>query len=397
MAGMRWGVPPTLRDPDRPLLFSLLFCVGVAGPLVVRALLEVPDWMFGPLWLVPLLVLAAVLWFALPWRGDIGRRWVSAAFLATAVLIAYVDGTGSSMTLMLLGFANLAMVFRPGAGVVAAALLTGILMVSTVHVFHRSVEAALIEGMSIATLSALVLALASAIRRSRQAHEKADRLLTELADAHRELRRQTDRVHELAVAEERTRMARDLHDSVGHHLTVIKVGLENAERYRHRDEEAAWAEVRQAKTLTVDALAEIRRWVRAMRPPSLDGRRGSEALRALAHSFEGTGLTVDVAVEGPERPVDEGREIVLFRVLQESLTNALRHSGAQNVSAKLGFEADAVSMAVVDDGRGGLGAPAGFGLTSLESRVTSVGGRFEAGDDECGGFAVRIRLPEDTR
>ena len=174
---------------------------------------------------------------------------------------------------------------------------------------------------------------------------------------------------------------------------MIKVGLENAERYRTRDPQSACQDVRQAKTLTSDALQEARRWVRAMRPPLLDGRRGSAALRELARSFQGTGLDVDVAVDGEERALDEAREIVLFRVLQESLTNALRHSGGTNVSVRLGFAPSAVRLSVADDGQGSRCEEPGFGLTSLADRVRDVGGTLRAGNASDGGFGVHVELP----
>ena len=130
-----------------------------------------------------------------------------------------------------------------------------------------------------------------------------------------------------------------------------------------------------------------------MRPPLLDGRRGSAALRELARSFDGTGLQVDVLVDGDERVLDERRELVLFRVVQEALTNALRHSGGSSVSVRLGFGADAVRLSVADDGRGSV-AESGFGLTSLADRVREVGGALRTGNDTGGGFLIRVDLPE---
>src|SRR5690606_24873213 len=127
-----------------------------------------------------------------------------------------------------------------------------------------SLQTAVISGLSLhvalpsSVLAAFSLGMASAVLRAREL---------------------TARVRELTVAEERARMAAEMHDSIGHHLTVIKLGLENAERFRDRRPEAAWEEVRQAKELTVAALADARRWVRALRPLPLDGHLGSEALR----------------------------------------------------------------------------------------------------------------------
>jgi signal transduction histidine kinase len=106
----------------------------------------------------------------------------------------------------------------------------------------------------------------------------------------------------LTVAEERARMSREMHDSLGHYLTVINVGLQNAQRFREKWPEAAWAEVEEAGGLTREALSEVRRWVRALKPLALEDRASPEAMVALARSLEGTDLEVRFTVEGPPEP-----------------------------------------------------------------------------------------------
>lgn len=369
-----------------------MFWASVAATFLVR-LLPGPGLVFGLPWTGAVLGLAVALWAVLPWSGG-RRRWASAAFLTVAVTLVTIDGSGVSVPVLLLALANVCLLHSTRAGASAAVLVVGALVLGMVVIYDRGITEAAVQGAGIALFVAFVMALVTATRQARRAHADADRLTGELAAANRALHRYADRVRELAAAEERTRMAGDLHDSLGHQLTVIKVELENAERYRHRDAEVAWAEVRQAKTVTAQALHEVRRWVRAMRPPLLEQERGAAALHALARSFDGIGVDVEVSVDGEERPLDEARETVLFRTLQESMTNALRHSGAGLVRARLAFEHDAVSLAVVDDGRGSAGSPRGFGLGSLAERVGGIGGAFHSGDAPGGGFGVHVRLPD---
>lgn len=376
----------------RPALLGAVFWASVAVTVGVH-LTPTPGLVFGPPWVLAALAGTAAGWAVLPWNAD-GPRRLRAAFLAATVALVTVDGTGASVPVMLLALVNVGLLHRIRVGVAAAAAVLGTLVLAMVVVYDRSVAAAALQGVGIAVAVAFVMAVATAARRARLAQADGARLSAELAAANRGLQQYAARVRELTAAEERTRMARDLHDSIGHHLTVIKVELENAERYRHRDAATAWAEVRQAKTVAVDALHEVRRWVRATRPPLLEVQRGSAALRALARSFDGVGVTVDVSVDGEERPLDAAREVVLFRALQEAMTNALKHSGACLVRARLAFEPGAVSLAVVDDGRGCAGAPPGFGLASLAERVGGVGGAFRSGDAPDGGFAVHLRLPD---
>jgi signal transduction histidine kinase len=226
------------------------------------------------------------------------------------------------------------------------------------------------------------LGMASATLEARRRREEGDRLLA--------------RIRELTVAEERARMARDMHDSIGHYLTVIKMGLENAERFRERRPDAAWDEVRQSKQLTVQALAETRRWIRALRPLDLDDTIGSVALDRLTRSFDGSGMAIDFAVEGAESPLDADTELTLYRVLQEGLTNVLRHSEATSVRVRLAFDDARVTLAIRDDGRGTESGP-GFGLISLTERTEALGGRLHLRNADGGGVELRVELPAAAR
>ncbi len=386
-------MPVKTTQLDRPRLVSVLFWGCLAALVVLHTV--VPQPAAGGRWpLAVLLALTAALWPALQWRRGHGRWPATAAFLVLTVLAATVDGSGVSLFLMLIALANVTLAFGLRAGAITAGVLAALQFAAQLLLAHRSPGASAYEAFAIALYGVFVMTMATAVNEARAARDRADLLRGELAEAHQKLQLYADRVHELAVAEERVRMARELHDSVGHHLTVIKVGLENAERWHDRDPEVARQDVRQAKTLTGDALREIRRVVRALRPAQLDGRRGSEALGELARSFQGTGLEVDVAVDGEERSLDETREITLFRALQESLTNALRHSGGHRVAVRLSFVPEAVRLSVTDDGHGAGTAERGFGLTSLADRVRDAGGAMRAGDVDGGGFRVCVDLPE---
>lgn len=379
-------------SPDRPLPISVLFWADLAV-VIVTHIVYPGIALLGFVPLLLLLLLSVSLWPLLTWHRD-GERWpASMAFAVTTGLIVLADGTGTSLFLFLIIFANVSLTSGLRTAVAVTAGFSLWVGATQILVWHKPFDSAVYQVCGVVMYAAFVHALTTAVAQARDARDRADRLVGELAEAHEELRRYAERVHTLAVAEERTRMARELHDSVGHYLTVIKVGLENAERFRDHEPEAAWLDVRQAKKLTSEALREIRRYVRALRPPLLDGRSGSAALHELARQFQGTGLTVDVAVDGKERALDEKTELALFRVMQESLTNALRHSEGTNVLVRLGFDPHAVRLSVADDGKGAGSAGFGFGLTSLTDRVHDIGGILYAEDGTHGGFLVRVELP----
>ena len=189
-------------------------------------------------------------------------------------------------------------------------------------------------------------------------------------------------------------MAREMHDTVGHYLTVVNVQLEAAGKLMDRDPDRAKAEVDKAKALASEALSEVRRSVRALKPLAVEERTGAGALRALIRGFEGTGPAVSFEVLGEERELSPEAELVLYRALQEGLTNALRYSNARHVRATLAFENGRARLTVTDDG-GGVpeGTPLGFGLSGLEERAAALGGGLRTGDAPEGGFALEVQLP----
>ncbi len=135
--------------------------------------------------------------------------------------------------------------------------------------------------------------------------------------------------------------------------------------------------------------------MRALRPRVMEDRVGTGALAALARDFEGTGIAVSFEVVGEEHRVSPEAELILYRALQESLTNALKHSGGRRVEARLTFGRDSVCLTVTDDGRGTreTAGDRGVGLRGLEERAAAAGGVFSAGSVDRGEFVLRLELP----
>ncbi|QUQ62768.1 sensor histidine kinase [Kutzneria sp. CA-103260] len=351
------------------------------------------------LWPLVCLGVLTLAWLAMPWdpTAPLPRKLGLVPFIGGMLALSLLSSYNSTDIWLLLALANCTFVFGVRATVIVAASFVAFTFVDTLTYPGYTVLAACIQSLVVVVLTVFVTGLASAVTEARRRRTETQRLLGELAEAHQELRAYADQVRELSVAEERARMAREMHDSVGHYLTVIQVGLTNAERFRDKWPEQAWAEVAQAKELTREALADTRRWVRAMRPLALEGRTGSQALAELARTFDGTGIEVDFRVHGPEQPLLGDTEVVLYRVLQEGLTNVLRHANARHAEAVLCFTEDRVSLRVGDDGHGASDLTRGFGLSSLGQRAEAAGGELVAGNAPAGGFEVRADLPVRRR
>jgi two-component system, NarL family, sensor histidine kinase DesK len=187
-----------------------------------------------------------------------------------------------------------------------------------------------------------------------------------------------------AVAEERMRFARDLHDLLGHSLSLIALKSELAGRLAERDPVRARAEMADVEAAARRALAEVRDAVSGYRQVSL-GQALVEARSAL--SAAGIALRMPSSTDVLPEPVDA----VLGWVVREATTNVLRHSGAGSVAVELGVGTDEVTLTVTDDGVGGTG-PRGSGLTGLAERVEALGGRLECGPADRG-FRLTAVVP----
>ncbi len=204
-----------------------------------------------------------------------------------------------------------------------------------------------------------------------------------------------------AVMVERNRVARELHDVLAHNLSVVVVQAGAARRIVERDPERA-AEVAALIELTGrEALAELRHLFGPVRRE--DGGAHTEQpglgdLERLVARVQQAGLPVELQIDGEPVPLPAGVDLTAYRLVQESLTNALKHAGADSATVRLSYEPNEVAISVEDDGEGlsperlsNLGG--GHGLAGMEERVALYGGLLQAGRRRGGGFAVRARLP----
>jgi signal transduction histidine kinase len=216
--------------------------------------------------------------------------------------------------------------------------------------------------------------------------------MTELEERARRAERETERERRLAAAEERTRIARDLHDSAGHSINVILVQAGAARLLAEKDPERSRAALATIETVARETLGEIDAIVRALRededavePPGL------AALDTLVKRHREAGLDVDVLVNGARRPLGPAVDQAAYRILQESLTNALRH-GNGSAKVALNYTGDALEIGVTNPSRGNGPAAVGHGIVGMRERASLLGGNMSF-ESMNGLFRVRARLP----
>jgi signal transduction histidine kinase len=214
--------------------------------------------------------------------------------------------------------------------------------------------------------------------------------LTEQLEREREERARS------AVAEERARIARELHDEVAHAMSVIAVQADAAEGALAKDPALVERPLVAIRETARGALSDMRRVLGALRgseDAGLAPEPGLERIGTLIRHARAGGLEVDLRVEGEPSPLPATVDLAAYRVLQEGLTNVRKHAAATRVEIVVRYSRDAVAIEVVDDGDGaGNGGGSGRGLAGLRERVALLGGEFIAGPRNRG-FALRVTLP----
>ena len=225
------------------------------------------------------------------------------------------------------------------------------------------------------------------------------REVTRLSDRAAELERDQEAAARRAVDLERARIAVELHDLVAHSMAVIVLQAQAGRRVIGTDAAAADGALAAIESTGRSAMAELRRLLDVLHldgeTDDLDPRPGLASLPALAERVGRAGMPVTIAVDGCERPLPAGVDLSAYRIVQEALTNALRHAGRAAASVGVTYGADTIELRISDDGAGtpdGLGG-GGHGLAGMRERVRLFGGTLEAGPSPTGGFRVRAVLP----
>ncbi len=202
---------------------------------------------------------------------------------------------------------------------------------------------------------------------------------------------------ESAIAEERARIARELHDIVAHSVSVMVVQAGAAEALLQRAPERAGEPLRSIQDTGRQAIGDLRRMLGLLRgvdsAATLTPQPSMGDLRGLVNQLGEAGLDVDLRVEGRARPLPIGLDVTAYRIVQEALTNTLKHAGISKVRVVLRYADDALELDVEDDGAGAVGIGTGHGLIGMRERVAVYGGTLRAGTRNGRGFAVRARLP----
>ncbi len=226
------------------------------------------------------------------------------------------------------------------------------------------------------TISILILIVAIFAQHNRQEKEKKDMLYRELLDAHKKLKEYTDEVQRLSAVEERNRIARDIHDNLGHSMTALIMQLQMAEHYLMTDSPKAQELIADSVKAAKDNLSGIREVVETLRGAGQSSSPAA-ALREVAEKFsESTGTAIGLKIEGT-MPDNQKIFNAIYHILQEAMTNAVRHGKASEISAEINYLDDVVRFVIRDNGRGTDDIAEGYGMRGIRERVKELNGDVE--------------------
>ena len=225
-------------------------------------------------------------------------------------------------------------------------------------------------------INILILVVSMFAQYNKQEKEKKDLLYKELLDAHKTLKNYTEEVHRLSVVEERNRIARDLHDNLGHNMTALIMQLQMADHFLKTDSPKSQEHLVNSIKTAKDSLGNIREVVETLRGAktslSLD-----KALRILADEFsEKTGIEIELKLEGKITNNQEASNAI-YHILQESMTNAVRHGNATKIWVEIDCSDNSISFSIKDNGKGSDIINEGYGMKGIKERVKAFNGNVE--------------------
>ena len=375
-----------LRGASVQPLLDVVVPVALAVLAVAQLMSDPPP---GDPALLTVLALVAVLPLAARRRAPLlVAAVVTAATVATVVVSGGAPATFASFVAVMICVYTLAREARPPVMVAGfVLLLTAVTAMTLLQARAEAFEP--FEFVYPVVYFGLAGGLGALVRQRTHRLAAVEDRATALAG-------ELEREAQFAAAEERARIARELHDVVAHGLSLMVVQAEAAEEMLDRSPESAARSVRRIQETGREALGEMRRMLGILRTEGMPSTAPQPSLRRLpelVREASDAGLRVEVRSDGEPADLPLGVELAGYRIVQEALTNTRRHAAATSACVRLGYRPDGLRIEVTDDGRGPAGGRPGHGLIGMRERVSLYGGTFEAGTGPDGGFRVVAVLP----
>ena len=260
--------------------------------------------------------------------------------------------------------------------------------------FYSTWDQALMNGGFITPAIFFVVMFTQLRLNEQEARIKAEELSHQLEVANHQLAEYAAQAEELAATQERNRLAREIHDNLGHFLTIVNVQIEAAKVTCESDPLRALEALDKAQELAKKGLTSVRESVAALRVSPVENRQLKDAIAELVEETKTSGITTEFKIIGKTKPVESKSALALYRVVQEGLTNVRKHADASRVDVEMDFsQTDKIRLMLRDNGVGAADTGGGFGLIGLRERVQLLGGEFKVETQPDQGFQIEVLLP----
>lgn len=324
--------------------------------------------------------------------------WVRLAYflvqIPTGCLIIYLGGGVGYNALVLLPLAGHSVLLLEGFWVYLLNIVIGIAFLVPSALLGQGWGATWSNLLTFLAGQVFIIVFTQMAMDELRSRKEVERLVKELQSANEQLRQYALQVEELAITKERNRVAREIHDGLGHYMTTIHMQIQAGRAISESNPWRADELFAKAQNLAQEALIDIRQSVASLRSSPSNDLPLVEILQKVLDGCSSLGLTPELVVEGTLREVPPSVRLTLFRAVQEGVNNTCKHADALHIWVRLSFQdPDTVELTIKDDGKGAIKAEGGFGLIGLRERVNQLRGEMQIRTEENQGFELIIRLP----
>jgi len=260
--------------------------------------------------------------------------------------------------------------------------------------FYSTWGTALMNGGIMMTAVFFVVLFTQFRMNEQEARIKAETLAHQLEVANHQLAEYASQAEELAATQERNRLAREIHDNLGHYLTIVNVQIEAAKVTLESEPARAMDALDKAQDLARKGLSSVRESVATLRVSPVENRSLEDAVAELVEESKVGGVATTLNMMGTNRNIESKTALALYRVVQEGLTNVRKHANASHVDVELDYSQDKkIRLMLRDDGAGAADTSGGFGLIGLRERIQLLGGEFSIQTKPNQGFQIDVTLP----
>jgi signal transduction histidine kinase len=375
------------------LLFIVMVIIGYILTFVMR-----PSWELPPLrsWELALGIVFGLIYILIGlyervFYERLPSGWAEVTFFSVECALIFgigiVLGVGGSwlIAIPLVGFAVERLTPLKRLGVYVAIVVCSI---SPIGLLLGNWIGAGVNSITVGTAVVFVAVFAQMRLNEQQAREKAEQLMVELEKVNVQLATYATQSEELAMTQERNRLAREIHDNLGHTLTTVNVQIEAAKVIMDSEPDRALDAMNKAQELTQKGLNRVRESVAALRESPVSNRSLNEAIASLVEEAQSSGIVTEFKMIGEPQTLEHKVALALYRAAQEGLTNVHRHARASRVDVLLEFQPSEVRLEVKDNGVGAVETTGGFGLLGIRERMQLLGGRLETSSGIGKGFCL---------